>query len=30
MCELDEFVRFVAEIVETTIEHFGLTGLLGR
>jgi hypothetical protein len=29
MCELDDLVRFVEEIVETTIEHFGLTGLLG-
>jgi hypothetical protein len=28
MCELDDLVRFVKEIVETTIEHVGLTGLL--
>jgi hypothetical protein len=28
MCELDDLVRFVEKIVETTIEHFGLTGLL--
>jgi hypothetical protein len=28
MCELDDLVRFVEEIVETAIEHFGLTGLL--
>jgi hypothetical protein len=28
MCELDDLVRFVEKIVETTIEHFELTGLL--
>ncbi|MDR1384174.1 MAG: hypothetical protein LBJ67_10070 [Planctomycetaceae bacterium] len=28
MCELDDLVRFVEKIVETTIEHVGLTGLL--